>query len=104
MQQTIIHFFDFIKSNNILFIILATLISNRLVDFGNNFIDCIILPLFNKGKLILNKKDQLDGIESHIINVNGFHFKMGRLLVSFIRLFLFSIIAISIYFLLLHKN
>lgn len=102
-SSILINFVNLIKTTNIIFIILASLISNRLVDFGNTFIDCLIIPLFHKNKLIKTKDDHDDGIESKYIIINGYYFKIGRLLVSLIRLCMFIIITIIIYYIFLKK-
>jgi len=101
-MDIIISLVQFIKTSNIIMLLVATLISNRLVDFCNSFIDSFLLPLFHRNELIHD--EDAKGIETHHLNINGFYFKTGKFFVSLMRLSFFLLLVLIIYWIFKHQT
>ena len=72
--------------------IVATIVSQRITDLSNAFIDFLVIPIFNRDADGDGEADIKD-IKNYQVNISGIKFKIGEFLVVIIK---FLIILSSI--------
>ena len=96
------NFIEFFKNNNILTIVLASIISERVSEIVSDMVDCIILP-------IVNQDADNDGIhdivkiEDKILKIYGIKLKIGKITVTLVK-FIIILFIIYRFILIINKN
>lgn len=90
-----IRFIKFLNDNNVISVIIAAILSDRINEMTNNFFDGIILPLINIDYDNDGEKD-ISKFEDYTIKVFNTDLYVGKLLLAIVKFF---IIAILLYLL-----
>ena len=90
-MEIINEFFSFLKNNNILSTIIATVMSTFITQLVTSFADDIIMPIIyrdgdNDGKADINK------LENTVMKVNGINIKIGKFTVVLIKVTLIFVV------------
>ena len=86
-------FFSFLKNNNILPTIIATVMSTYITQLTTSFTDDIIMPIIYRDGNNDGKAD-INSLEHTIMKVNGIKIKIGKFSVVLIKV---TIIFVTLY-------
>jgi large-conductance mechanosensitive channel len=92
MQKSESGFVDFLKSNNIITTIVATVISERISDVSSSLIECLFLPILNRDADGDGEAD-IKNIKDFQIKISGINFKIGEFTISLLK-FIFILFMI----------
>jgi large-conductance mechanosensitive channel len=88
-------FILFLKNNNIMSTIIATVLSTHVTELTTSFADNIILPIIYRDGNRDGKSDVKE-VENYILKVKGIDFKLGKFYVVFLKVFIIFILLFII--------
>ena len=83
-MELINDFFSFLKNNNILSTIIATVMSTYITQLTTSFADDIVMPIIYRDGDDDGKAD-IKGLENTVMKVNGIKIKVGKFLVVLLK-------------------
>ena len=92
-------FYEFLNKNNIMPIIVATLLSDHLSNLAKSFTDDLILPIIDRD-LDGDGQPDIKELKNYKIKFNGITFKVGNFCVVLLKVFivLFLIYVVKRFF------
>jgi len=96
-------FSNFLKNNNIMATIIATVMSTYVTELTTSFADDIVLPIIYRDGDNDGKSD-IKVIEKYTFKTNGITFRIGKFYVIFLKVFVVFIILFIIKKFLIGKN
>jgi len=88
-------FLSFLKNNNIMSTIIATVLSTHVTELTTSFADNIILPIIYRDGDHDGESD-IKGIENYVFKVKGIDFKLGKFYIVFVKVFIIFILLFII--------
>ncbi|ADO67327.1 hypothetical protein crov294 [Cafeteria roenbergensis virus] len=91
MSQIYVDFKDFLKDNDIIVTIIATIVSSNISMLSKSFMKNLVMPIIN---IDLNNDGIPDrqNLDNWVIHMKGVDLKIGQFLLTFIEFFLILII------------
>jgi large-conductance mechanosensitive channel len=86
-MEEFIHFLNFLTERNILTIALIAIVSDKMINFSNVFMETMVLPIFNIDWNQNGEKD-IAKIEDATVCIRGMTFKLGKLYIAFVQFIL----------------
>lgn len=83
-MEDLAHFINFLTERNVLTIALIAIVSDKMINFSNVFMETMIMPIFNVDWNQDNKKD-ISKIEHATICFRGMTFQVGKLYIAFVQ-------------------
>lgn len=90
-----IHFMQFLSNNNVLATAIAAVLSERITDVTNSFVDHIIMAVVNRDADNDGKAD-VKSLENKEIVIFKIHFKYGKVLMALIKFIIITYIIFVI--------
>ena len=84
-----VRFIKFLKENNIISTAIAAVLSDRINEMTNSFINNLIMPILNRDGDNDGEKD-IQKLEDKIIYVKGIKFEIGRFVLAVIKFILIT--------------
>jgi large-conductance mechanosensitive channel len=88
-------FLSFLKNNNIVSTIIATVLSTHVTELTTSFADNIILPIIYRDGNRDGKPD-INSIDNYIFKINGINFKLGKFYIVFTKVLIIFILLFII--------
>ena len=88
-------FMKFLNDNNILSVAIATILSNKINDISEAFINNLVLPIINRDIDNDNRPD-IKKLEEYTLRMSGIKFELGKFMIALIK---FLIITYIVYLL-----
>lgn len=85
-------FLDFLNDNNILSVAIATILSNKIHDISESFVNNLILPIINRDANNDNNPD-IKNVEDYTIKIYGIKFELGKFIIAMIKFLIITYIA-----------
>jgi large-conductance mechanosensitive channel len=85
-------FLEFLNDNNILSVAIATILSNKINDISEAFINNLVLPIINRDADNDNNPD-IKNLEKYTFKISGINFGIGKFTISLIKFLIISYIV-----------
>ncbi|VVU94707.1 hypothetical protein CPAV1605_432 [seawater metagenome] len=95
MDITNAGFYKFLNDNNVIATIVATMISQRISDLSNSFIDNLIIPVLDRDADGDGEADIKD-LKKYKINFLGIKFRVGEFFIVLLKFMIILFIAYQI--------
>jgi len=79
-----VNFMDFLSANNVMAAAIAAVMSERINDMTDSFVDNILMPIINRDGDGDGESD-IKCLEDKVVVIFGVKFRVGKVIVSFLK-------------------
>lgn len=97
-----VHFMDFLSANNVMATAIAAVMSDRINDVADSFVDNILMPIIDRDGNGDGKSD-IQCLSDKVIIIAGIKFKVGKLIISLMKFIIITYIIFLISRIIHHK-
>lgn len=85
-------FLEFLNDNNILSVAIATILSSKINDISEAFVNHLVLPIINRDADNDGNPD-VKNLEQYTLKISGINFEIGKFLIALIKFIIISYVV-----------